>query len=295
VPFVPQVNDHRSIDRDIAGYYDRNTRKFLRFSRGGALHRKLWPPEVHSKTESLLYVNRIILGSLEKVLGNLTVLQESREGGEKRIRIIDLGCGVGGTVLWLAEHMDAEFFGITLSPVQVVIANERTVRQGLAKRCLFQTGNILDVQQPDGSFHGAVAVESFSHVESAGNFFEQVSRLLVEGGVLVLIDDVRDEAGECGPRSVRWIRRFERGWHLHGLTTVDCIVSCALRSGLTLIENRDLTSLIRVHPSVMYLLSPLLFVPVPLYFLDSLRGGIALQFCTKRGCIRYRCMTFRKE
>jgi hypothetical protein len=40
---------------------------------------------------------------------------------------------------------------------------------------------------------------------------------------------------------------------------------------------------------------PLLHIPLPWYFWDNVRGGIALQFCTRMGYTRYRCMVFRKE
>jgi hypothetical protein len=62
-----------------------------------------------------------------------------------------------------------------------------------------------------------------------------------------------------------------------------------------LIENRDLTSLIRVNPLLLFFRSPLLFIPLPWYFRDNVRGGTALQLCTRRGYTRYHCLVFRKS
>jgi len=126
-------------------------------------------------------------------------------------------------------------------------------------------------------------------------FFEQVSHLLERGGLLVLIDDVKAENCTQSEEALRWIGRFERGWHLHGLCTAAYIQSCAYASGLKMIENRDLTRFIRIRPLLLALLRPVLFVPLPRYYRDNLRGGIALQVCTHRGFTRYRCMVFKKD
>ena len=282
--------------RDVSAYYDRNTKRFLRFSGGnGALHRKLWTAQVHTASEALQSVHSIILHILQREL--VDFLPQAPVDGEPvlaGIRIIDVGCGVGETMFQLAKHMDAEFTGITLSPVQVQIAGERAVERALEKRCTFQTADILDFHT-DSRFHVVIALESFSHIGNTRGFFEQASHLLERRGLLVLIDDVKAEDRTQGKEALRWIGRFERGWHLHGLRTAEYIHSCANGAGLKMIENRDLTRFIRVRPLLQVLLRPLLYFPLPGYYRDNLRGGIALQVCTHRGFTRYRCMVFKKD
>jgi len=283
---------------DVSTYYDRNTRRFLRYSDGantGALHRKLWPPEVHTKAEALLHVNSIIYRIFERELQGLPMHEKALgRGDEGAMRIIDLGCGVGGTVLWLAERLHADLVGVTISPVQAEIARESAAWRGLGKRCSFRVADFLDLPSL-GHFHGAVAVESFAHARSAGGFFGQVSRILVRGGVLILMDDMKEEGAEHHGRASRWICRFEKGWHLYGLSTVPLICASAGRSGFTLVENRDLTPLIRVNPLLLFTLRPLAALPMPFYGYDTIRGSVALQHCIRRGYTRYRCMVFRKE
>src|SRR5512135_3365145 len=38
-------------------------------------------------------------------------------------RILDVGCGIGGSSIWLAENLGAQTVGITISPVQIEMAN----------------------------------------------------------------------------------------------------------------------------------------------------------------------------
>jgi cyclopropane fatty-acyl-phospholipid synthase-like methyltransferase len=284
-----QLKNRQHTHGDVAAYYDRNTQRFLRFSSGsGALHRKLWPPQVHNATEALQHVNQIILDICKRELA----IYEAT--AEREMRILDVGCGVGESVFHLAEYVDADFTGVTLSPVQVRVARERAAARFLSQRCTFHEVDILDFH-PASPFHGAFAVESFSHVGNARTFFEALSRLLRRNGVFVLIDDMKAENREHDPAALRWIERFEKGWHLHGLTTSRHVQTCAKEAGFTLMEDRDLTSFIRVNTAMLLLARPVLYIPLPLYLRDNLRGGHALQHCIKRGFTCYRCMVFKKE
>jgi len=52
-------------------------------------------------------------------------------------KILDVGCGVGGSSLYLANKFGADVTGITLSPVQVSRAKTRAIDAGLAKKRTF--------------------------------------------------------------------------------------------------------------------------------------------------------------
>ena len=45
--------------------------------------------------------------------------------------VLDVGCGIGGSTRHIARRFGCKGTGITLSPVQVGIANDRTQRAGL--------------------------------------------------------------------------------------------------------------------------------------------------------------------
>jgi SAM-dependent methyltransferase len=259
------------------------------------MHRKLWADHVHTAADALQSVHGIILKILERELaGFMPQTQGDRQPGAPGLRIVDVGCGVGETMFQLATHMDAEFTGITLSPLQVQIARERAVERALEKRCIFHAADILDFHT-ERRFHGAIALESFSHMANSMGFFEQASRLLERNAVLVLIDDVKIEGCEQSSKALRWIDRFEKGWHLHGLCTAGYIRSCAHSTGFEMVENRDLTPFIRIRPLLLLLLRPVLAVPLPWFYRDNLRGGISLQVCTHRGFTQYRCMVFKRN
>lgn len=101
------------------------------------------------------------------------------------MRLLDVGCGWGGMVLHAAAHYGVEAVGITLSPSQVALANERIARAGLTDRCEVRQQDYRDI--PDGRFDAISSIGMFEHVGSArlGEYFDRLYRLLRPGGRLL--------------------------------------------------------------------------------------------------------------
>ena len=100
-------------------------------------------------------------------------------------RILDIGCGWGGTGLFLAKHCKADVTGVTLSIEQQRVAEQRAEDQGLANRARFQLKDYRDVQ---GDFDRIVSIGMFEHVgpQNFKSYFATAKRLLKDDGVFVL-------------------------------------------------------------------------------------------------------------
>ena len=55
-------------------------------------------------------------------------------GATEATSMVDVGCGIGGSSLYLAEKFGAQVTGITLSPVQANRARERARAAGLSAK-----------------------------------------------------------------------------------------------------------------------------------------------------------------
>jgi tocopherol O-methyltransferase len=99
--------------------------------------------------------------------------------------ILDVGCGIGGSSLYLAEKFGAKVTGITLSPVQANRARERAQAAGLAAKADFQVANALEMPFADNSFDLVWSLESGEHMPDKVKFLQECYRVLKPGGKLI--------------------------------------------------------------------------------------------------------------
>jgi tocopherol O-methyltransferase len=101
--------------------------------------------------------------------------------------ILDVGCGIGGSTLYLANKYQANATGITLSPVQADRAKERARGLGLGERVNFQVANALEMPFADNSFDLVWSLESGEHMPDKVKFLQECHRVLKPGGKLIMV------------------------------------------------------------------------------------------------------------
>ncbi len=101
-------------------------------------------------------------------------------------KVLDVGCGVGGTSRYLAKKMpNAEVTGITLSPNQVKRATELAEEQNVPN-AKFTVMNALEMDFPDNSFDIVWACESGEHMPDKEAYINEMMRVLKPGGKYVM-------------------------------------------------------------------------------------------------------------
>ncbi|KGF85569.1 methyltransferase domain-containing protein [Prochlorococcus marinus] len=103
----------------------------------------------------------------------------------KGSRILDVGCGIGGSSRILAKNYGFNVTGITISPAQVKRARDLTP---LGLNCNFQVMDALDLKFEDGSFDAIWSVEAGAHMIDKSKFADEMLRTLRPGGYLALAD-----------------------------------------------------------------------------------------------------------
>lgn len=123
---------------------------------------------------------------------------------EPGMRVLDIGCGWGGTALSLARDYGVDVLGVTLSEEQHRIATERARAQGLSNRVTFQLRDYRDVSGP---FDRIVSVGMFEHVgvPHYDTYFQKVQDLLAPDGVALI-----HTIGRCAPPDATnpWISKY---------------------------------------------------------------------------------------
>ncbi len=74
-------------------------------------------------------------------------------------RVLDAGCGLGGSSFWLAQHLGARVVGITLAQSQVDQARRIAGRRGLAEKVGLERADFTRTPFPSNSFDVVWALE----------------------------------------------------------------------------------------------------------------------------------------
>ncbi|XP_034710060.1 probable tocopherol O-methyltransferase, chloroplastic [Vitis riparia] len=111
----------------------------------------------------------------------------SEEGEKRPKRVVDVGCGIGGSSRYLAKKYGASCQGITLSPLQAQRAQTLAASQGLADKVSFQVADALDQPFPDGQFDLVWSMESGEHMPDKKKFVSELARVAAPGGTIILV------------------------------------------------------------------------------------------------------------
>lgn len=99
---------------------------------------------------------------------------------------LDVGCGVGGSTLLLAERFNAPGLGITLSEQQARRARARAAEAELDDRCRFQVADALAPPFAGGRFDLVWSLESGEHMPDKGRFLQTCYDNLLPGGKFLM-------------------------------------------------------------------------------------------------------------
>ncbi|MGK7945969.1 MAG: methyltransferase domain-containing protein [Microcystaceae cyanobacterium] len=99
---------------------------------------------------------------------------------------VDIGCGIGGSTLYLANKYKAIGQGITLSPIQANRATERAVEHDLDQQVTFQIADALDTPFEDNQFDLVWSLESGEHMPNKEKFLEECYRILKPNGTFMM-------------------------------------------------------------------------------------------------------------
>lgn len=103
-------------------------------------------------------------------------------------RILDVGCGIGGTSRYLAERYDAQVRGIDLTPAFVEVAVELSAMVGLSDKTHFQVGSAVDMPVEDNGFDLAVLLHVGMNISDKTALISEIARAVKPGGQFALFD-----------------------------------------------------------------------------------------------------------
>lgn len=130
-------------------------------------------------------------------------------------RVLDAGCGIGGSSIWLASEIGCDVVGIDITPSQIERSKRYVRREGVGDRVDIVEGDYTATGFDDGAFDVVWAVETVCHAEDTDEFIEEATRLLGDDGRLGLMGFFRTDA-ELSSAERRRYDEWLDGWAMAG-------------------------------------------------------------------------------
>lgn len=166
-----------------------------------AIHYGYWDDHVSSFQESLIRMNEMMMIAA---------------GIQPTDWVLDAGCGVGGSSIFLASMLGCRVTGITLSERQREQATANAKKKDIGDLVDFRVMNYAATDFPDASFDVVWGCESICYADDKEQFIKEAYRLLKPGGRLVVADGFVS-AFENNDNTI--IRRWLDGWQVNYLET----------------------------------------------------------------------------
>ncbi len=125
-----------------------------------------------------------------------TVAFAEQFGARPGMRLLDVGCGLGGAARYFASEHGCLVTGIDLSGEYVDVANALAARVGLGDRVTCRQGSALELPFAAGSFDAAYMFHVGMNIEDKPRLFREVRRVLAPSGVFGIYDVMRLAPGD---------------------------------------------------------------------------------------------------
>ncbi|MGF1511259.1 MAG: SAM-dependent methyltransferase [Myxococcota bacterium] len=211
----------------IARFYDRLSPHF----------RRLWGPHLH---DGLFDANT---RTREEAQEKLVAFLAEHSGIERGSSVLDIGCGMGATSVWLAEHLSCEATGITLSRVQVEMADRLARERGVQADFRLMDAEATPVSIL-GVFDAIWMVGVLGHFDRQLDFLRRCHALVRPGGRFVLADWTAGDPISTADRT-EIIEPLLDGMLMAELLPRSAYEAVLVRHGWRLVSQHDLTEATR--------------------------------------------------
>ena len=111
------------------------------------------------------------------------------------LRVVDVGCGLGGAARFMASRFGVAVEGVDLTPDYIEAGNELSRRVGLEDKVSLVVGSALDLPYGDAAFDRASLLHVGMNIADKARMFAEIARVTKPGGLLAVYEVMRTGEG----------------------------------------------------------------------------------------------------
>jgi len=154
--------------------------------------------------------------------------------------VLDAGCGVGGSSIFLATQHKCTTVGISLSNKQIEQCKENAQQHGLLNRSTFECQNYLETSFPDNTFDVVWGIESVCYAHDKIDFLREAYRILKPGGRFIVADFFSNDV-RSGTSDDELMKKWTHTWAINAYADVEEFWEKMATAGFADRKRKDVT------------------------------------------------------
>ena len=157
------------------------------------------------------------------------------------MKVLDVGCGVGGPAREIAKFTGAHITGLNNNDYQIERATHYAHKEELSNQLKYVKGDFMQMSFPDNSFDAVYAIEATCHAPSLEGIYSEIFRVLKPGGVFGVYEWLMTEEYDNDNIRHREIRLgIEQGDGISNMCKVSEGLAAMKAAGFEMLHNEDL-------------------------------------------------------
>jgi sterol 24-C-methyltransferase len=156
------------------------------------------------------------------------------------MKVLDVGCGVGGPMRAIARFSGATIVGVNNNDYQIERGTKQNEDAHLASQCSFMKADFMSLPVPDASYDGIYAIEATCHAPDKTRLFKELFRVMKPGsefaGYEWCLTD-RYDASNAQHRAIK--KGIEEGDALPDIWTIPDVLKSLEAAGFEVVNSRD--------------------------------------------------------